>query len=126
MNPSCMQTEAKRLWKLNEALSLALLSPTASLYVPVAPPSGPQALPHLAWRPDRAFHTGALCAAALDSMTLPYRLHRPSPTSPLGLATGILLGPFHCACILLLCNAVSCQALWAATLCMLRLLKQFV
>lgn len=103
MNLSCVQTEAKRLWKLNEALSLALLSPTASLYVPVAPPSGPQALPHLAWRPDRAFHTSALCAAALDSMTLPYRLHRPSPTSSLGLATGIPLATCYCACTVLLC-----------------------
>ncbi|KAL3159412.1 hypothetical protein ABBQ38_009842 [Trebouxia sp. C0009 RCD-2024] len=104
--PSQAQTDAKRLWKLNEALSLALLSPVASLYAPVAPPSGPRALPHLAWRPDRAFHTGALCASALDSVTLPYRLHRPCPTSPLGAATGeanmhdltsLLSGAAHCS-----------------------------
>ena len=83
-----MQTEAKRLWKLNEALSLGVLSPAAALYAPLAPPSGSRGLPHLHWQPDRAFHTSALCGAALDGITLPYRLHSPSPTSPLGMATG--------------------------------------
>ena len=95
-----MQAEAKRQWKLNEALSLALLSPVASLYAPVAPPSGPQGLPHLAWRPDRAFHTSALCASALDSITLPYRLHRPSPSSPLGCATGTQTSGLPPPCLL--------------------------
>ena len=84
-----LQTDAKRLWKLNEALSLGILAPQATLYTTVAPPI--QQLPHLRWQPDRAFHTSALCAAVLDSVTLPYRLHTPSPTSPLGPATGILL-----------------------------------
>ena len=83
-----MQTEAKRLWKLNEALSLGILSPLASLYTPVAPPSTAPALKNLHWQPDRVFHTSALCAATLDSITLPYRLQSPSPTSPLGPATG--------------------------------------
>lgn len=85
----CIQTEAKRLWKLNEALSLGVLSPLATLYAPMAPPSGAQGLPHLHWHQDRAFHTSALCGAALDSITLPYRLHSPCPTSPLGMATGL-------------------------------------
>ena len=84
-----IQTEAKRLWKLNEALSLGVLSPLATLYAPMAPPSGAQGLPHLHWHQDRAFHTSALCSAALDSITLPYRLHSPCPTSPLGMATGL-------------------------------------
>lgn len=88
LNSAVMQIEAKRLWKLNEALSLGILSPLASLYAPVAPPSGPRALPHLQWQPDRVFHSSALCASALDSITLPYRLHSPSPTSPLGSAIG--------------------------------------
>ena len=95
-----MQTEARRQWKLNEALSLALLSPMASLYAPVAPPSGPQSLPHLAWRPDRSFHTSALCASALDSITLPYRLHRPAPTSPLGCPTGTHTSSLPPLCLL--------------------------
>lgn len=91
----CLQIEAKRLWKLNEALSLGILSPVASLYTPLAPPSGARGLPHLHWQPDRAFHTGALCAAALDSVTLPYRLHRPAPTCPLGAATGACCTVWH-------------------------------
>ena len=91
----CLQIEAKRLWKLNEALSLGILSPVASLYTPLAPPSGARGLPHLHWQPDRAFHTGALCAAALDSVTLPYRLHRPAPTSPLGAASGACCTDWH-------------------------------
>ncbi len=85
----CIQTEAKRLWKLNEALSLGVMSPLATLYAPMAPPSGARGLPHLHWHQDRAFHTSALCGAALDSITLPYRLHSPCPTSPLGMATGL-------------------------------------
>ena len=82
-----MQTEAKRLWKLNEALSLGLLSPLATMYAPLAPPPS-RVLPHLQWQPQRPFHTSALCASVLDSVTLPYRLHQQSPTSPLGAATG--------------------------------------
>lgn len=70
------------------------------MYAPVAPPSGPQGLPHLAWRPDRAFHTSALCASALDSITLPYRLHRASPSSPLGCATGTQTSGLPPPCLL--------------------------
>lgn len=36
------------------------------------------------WRPGSAFHEGALCAAVLDSATLPWRLARDPPPSPLG------------------------------------------
>lgn len=117
--PSHAETEAKRLWKLNEALSLGVLSPLATLYGPMAPPSGARGLPHLHWQQDRAFHTSALCGAALDSITLPYRLHSPCPTSPLGMATGaasmhdlacLLNGAAHCS-LAAVSAALPCPAL---------------
>ena len=83
-----LQIEAKRLWKLNEALSLGILAPLGALYAPLAPPHTLRALPHLQWQPQRPFHTSALCASVLDSITLPYRLDQQSPNSPLGAARG--------------------------------------
>lgn len=80
-----LQLEAKRLWKLNEALSLGILAPLGALYAPLAPP---HTLPHLQWQSQRPFHTSALCASVLDSITLPYRLYQQSPNSPLGTARG--------------------------------------
>ena len=60
-------------WQLNEALSLAFLSSEASLYTPVAPPAHASQLPGLHWDPGQQFHTSAICAAALDNATYPFR-----------------------------------------------------
>lgn len=60
---------------LNEGLSLSHLAPLCSTFVPLAPPlQAPGVLPLLRWQPGNAFHASALCAAALDTATLPYRL----------------------------------------------------
>ena len=60
--------------RLNEGLSLALLAAQCSTYTVVAPPAAPAALPLLRWQPGNAYHASGLCAAALDTATLPYRL----------------------------------------------------
>jgi hypothetical protein len=63
-----------RRWRLNEGLSLALLAPMCSTYTVVAPPAAHAALPLLRWQPGNLYHASAICAAALDTATLPYRL----------------------------------------------------
>ncbi|KAK9865042.1 hypothetical protein WJX84_009266 [Apatococcus fuscideae] len=78
---STLQGSAQTAWQLNEALSLAYLSSEASVMTPMAAPRDAASLPGLHWDPDQAFHTSALCAAALDSITHPFRT-APSPASP--------------------------------------------
>ena len=65
--------EARR-WRLNEGLSLGTLAPLCSTYTPVAPPRARGALPLLRWQPSSAYHASAVCAAALDTASLPHRL----------------------------------------------------
>jgi hypothetical protein len=66
-----MQGEAERARRLSECLSLAELCPTAALYSPLAAPA---ALPHAVWPAGSEYHSSALCAAFLESATLPTRL----------------------------------------------------
>ncbi|PRW59896.1 tubulin nucleotide-binding domain [Chlorella sorokiniana] len=76
--------EARRQ-RLNEGLSLALLAQQCSTYTVVAPPAAAAALPALRWQPGNAYHTSGLCAAALDTATLPYRLAtRDGPAGAIG------------------------------------------
>lgn len=78
------QTRQRRLC---EGLSLATLSQQCDLFVPVAPPCGGGAagLPLMHWQQGNWYHESALCAAAIDSATLPYRLSRhPGGSGPLG------------------------------------------
>lgn len=82
--PPGLELAALRRRRLGEALSLARLSQHASVATVVAPPATPTALPLLRWLPERPFHTSALCAAALDTATLPYRL-APGDGSPVGI-----------------------------------------
>lgn len=60
--------------RLNQGLSLSQLAPRCSTFTVVSPPAAPAALPLLRWQPGSAYHASALCAAALDTATLPYRL----------------------------------------------------
>lgn len=76
--------EARRQ-RLNEGLSLSLLSQQCTTYTVVAPPAAPSALPALRWQPGNAYHASGLCAAALDTATLPYRLAaRDGPAGAIG------------------------------------------
>ncbi|KAK9826905.1 hypothetical protein WJX81_007954 [Elliptochloris bilobata] len=80
--------DGQRRWRLSEALSAAELAPRVSLYAPLAPPPSPQSLPHLRWRLGDAFHTSAMLAAVVDTVTLPYRLDPDAPPRPLGAPLG--------------------------------------
>lgn len=76
--------EARRQ-RLNEGLSLALLAQQCSTYTVVAPPPAAAALPALRWQPSNVYHASGLCAAALDTATLPYRLAaRDGPAAAIG------------------------------------------
>lgn len=76
--------EARRQ-RLNEGLSLALLAQQCSTYTVVAPPPAAAALPALRWQPGNVYHASGLCAAALDTATLPYRLAaRDGPAAAIG------------------------------------------
>lgn len=65
--------DQRRHW-LNEALSHSLLTQHCSSYTALAPPAAHSVLPVLRWQDDNLFHASAICAAAFDTATLPYRL----------------------------------------------------
>ena len=64
-----------RRQRLNQSMSAALLTQLADVFSVVAAPH-PGALPLLSWQPGNVFHESAICAAALDAATMPYRLLR--------------------------------------------------
>eukprot|EP00873_Tetraselmis_striata_P018141 jgi/Tetstr1/438405/TSEL_026971.t1 len=68
-------SRSDRCWPaLNRALSTAALSESVSLYIPLECPPPAVSAPLLHWDRHQAFHTSALCAAAMDTATLPFRL----------------------------------------------------
>lgn len=86
-----------RRQRLNEGLSLSLLTQQCSTYVPVAPPAAPGTLPLLRWQRGNAYHASALCAAALDTATLPYRLAaREGPGAAIGVWRRVRGGLCRC------------------------------
>ena len=64
----------RRLGALSQGTSLALLSQQCDAYCVTAPPADASALGALCWRRGDAFHTSAICAAAIEAATTPYRL----------------------------------------------------
>ena len=78
---------ALRKWQLNEAFAYGKLPPLVSVYCPMAAPA-PEAAPHLHLHAADRFQSSALLAAALDTVTLPYRLRRGFVPPKLGAATG--------------------------------------
>jgi hypothetical protein len=76
---------AARRRTLNEAFSYGLLSGEAGVCCALRAPEPTRAL---RWDGASAFQGSALCAAALDAATLPFRLVQPSPRGRLGAASG--------------------------------------
>lgn len=74
LESAALDPNALRRRRLGGALSYAWLTQQCSSYTLVAPPAEASALPLLAWRPGLLYHTSAICAAALDTATVPYRL----------------------------------------------------
>lgn len=76
------QGMAQALWQLNEALSTACLSSETSLFTSLAAPVHPSGQHGVTWHSSTRFQTSALCAAALDSVTFPFRaISQPSALS---------------------------------------------
>ncbi|XP_076465690.1 protein misato homolog 1-like [Babylonia areolata] len=74
---------------LNSALCLGNCGPSSSLYLPLSLASSlwknlgaPRTFPHLLYNCDLAYHTSAVLAASLDTMTLPFR----QETNPVSLS----------------------------------------
>lgn len=91
-SPAADDPAEQRRRLLNEGLSLSLLAPLCSTFTPLAlPVQAPGVLPLLRWQQGSAFHASALCAAALDTATLPYRLLASglSPAAATGEPAGI-------------------------------------
>uniref|UniRef100_A0A8C6VQ79 Protein misato homolog 1 n=1 Tax=Naja naja TaxID=35670 RepID=A0A8C6VQ79_NAJNA len=66
---------------MNTALGIVRLSSQSSLFCPLSlngslglKPGGPVALPYLQYEPSLDYHTSAILATALDTLTVPYRL----------------------------------------------------
>ncbi|XP_070622581.1 protein misato homolog 1 [Erythrolamprus reginae] len=66
---------------MNTALGIARLSSQSSLFCPLSlngslglKPGSPVALPYLRYEPSLDYHTSAILATALDTLTIPYRL----------------------------------------------------
>ena len=78
---------AIRKYQLNEAFAYGTLAPLVSVYCPVAPPP-PGAASHLQFDVYDPFQSSALLAAALDTVTMPYRLRKGFTPASLGAATG--------------------------------------
>lgn len=78
---------AIRKYQLNEAFAYGTIAPLVSLYCPLAPPSR-AAAPYLRFDAHNRFQSSAILAAALDTVTMPYRLRRGFKPVSFGAATG--------------------------------------
>ncbi len=67
-------TSSLRLHTANECLAAALMPDLCSLYVPLAAPSNDPALRNLHYRSSYPFHSAAILASAIDSVTQAPRL----------------------------------------------------
>lgn len=86
-----IQGADRRVHLLSEALSLAELSTSVDLYAPL---TAPETLPRVSWPPNSLWHSSAVCAAFLDSATLPTRLPSSHPgASDLHALTNLLVAP---------------------------------
>ncbi len=58
------------------------------MYTPLCAPPPNSRLPWLRWNPRNVFHTSALCAALVDTATLPLRTRATISDAGLGAPTG--------------------------------------
>uniref|UniRef100_A0A0E0I012 DML1/Misato tubulin domain-containing protein n=1 Tax=Oryza nivara TaxID=4536 RepID=A0A0E0I012_ORYNI len=77
---------------LHDAVSFSKLSSFCSLMVPIGPPSLSRSYmsPYLYIQDEKPFHASAVCAAAIHSITAPFRLQRTGPSSDLAHSSGNL------------------------------------
>ncbi|EEC77882.1 hypothetical protein OsI_17172 [Oryza sativa Indica Group] len=77
---------------LHDAVSFSKLSSFCNLMVPIGPPSLSRSYmsPYLYIQDEKPFHASAVCAAAIHSITAPFRLQRTGPSSDLAHSSGNL------------------------------------
>ncbi|KAL5206520.1 hypothetical protein ABZP36_034729 [Zizania latifolia] len=77
---------------LHDAVSFSKLSSFCNLMVPIGPPSLSRSYmsPFLHIQDEKPFHSSAICAAAIHSVTVPFRLQRMGPSSDLAHSSGYL------------------------------------
>ncbi|KAL6622531.1 hypothetical protein ACP70R_032410 [Stipagrostis hirtigluma subsp. patula] len=75
---------------LHDAVSFAKLSSFCNLMVPVGLPSLSYLSPLLSIKDEKCFHSSAICAAAIHSITVPSRLQHVGPASDLAHSSGNL------------------------------------
>ncbi|KAK3136884.1 hypothetical protein QOZ80_5BG0444310 [Eleusine coracana subsp. coracana] len=75
---------------LHDAVSFSKLSSFANLVVPIGGPSLSYFSPLLSIQDEKHFHSSAICAAAIHSVTVPFRQQHVSPASDLAHSSGRL------------------------------------
>lgn len=75
---------------LHDAVSLSKLSYYCNLMVPIGLPSLSYLSPLLSIKDEKHFHSSAICAAALHSLSVPFRLQHMGPASDLAHSSGKL------------------------------------
>uniref|UniRef100_A0A0E0GBH0 DML1/Misato tubulin domain-containing protein n=1 Tax=Oryza nivara TaxID=4536 RepID=A0A0E0GBH0_ORYNI len=77
---------------LHDAVSFSKLSSFCNLMVPIGPPSLSRSYmsSYLYIQDEKPFHASAVCAAAIHSITVPFRLQRTGPSSDLAHSSGNL------------------------------------
>ncbi|KAK3140103.1 hypothetical protein QOZ80_5AG0395890 [Eleusine coracana subsp. coracana] len=75
---------------LHDAVSFSKLSSFSNLVVPIGRPSLSYFSPFLSIQDEKHFHSSAICAAAIHSVTVPFRQQHVSPASDLVHSSGRL------------------------------------
>ncbi|TVU49407.1 hypothetical protein EJB05_00715 [Eragrostis curvula] len=75
---------------LHDAVSFSKLSSFSNLMVPIGLPSLSYFSPLLSIQDEKRFHSSAICAAAIHSVTVPFRQQHVSPASDLAHSSGNL------------------------------------
>ncbi|XP_052147914.1 uncharacterized protein LOC127766806 [Oryza glaberrima] len=77
---------------LHDAVSFSKLSSFCNLMVPIGPPSLSRSYmsSYLYIQDEKPFHASAVCAAAIHSITVPFRLQQTGPSSDLAHSSGNL------------------------------------
>jgi len=75
---------------LHDAVSLSKLSYSCNLMVPIGLPSLSYLSPLLSIKDDKHFHSSAICAAAIHSLSVPFRLQHVGPATDSAHSSGKL------------------------------------
>ncbi|CAL4970386.1 unnamed protein product [Urochloa decumbens] len=83
-------TNTPVLLSLHDAVSFSKLSSSCNLMVPIGLPSLSYLSPLLSIKDEKYFHSSAICAAAIHSLSVPFRLQHVGPASDSAHSSGNL------------------------------------